>query len=331
MIFAHPQYLWFLLVVPFMGFYLYYFRSRDLPGFRFSDIKTLVGKGETPTRHPAVLAPGILRILAVTFLILALARPQKGLKSEELTTKATDIIVCLDSSRSMLTVDFKPDNRYTVAKQVVGDFIKGRENDRIGLVIFAVNAITQCPLTNDSSALLNILEFLQVGIIPPDQTAIGLGIANSVNRLKNSAAKSKVIILVTDGANNAGAIDPITAAKTAASFGIKIYAIGAGSPEGGMMPVPDPVFGERMVPVKSDLDEDTLLRIASETEGKYFRAKTAGALKSIFQEIDKMEKTDIKKREYVDYEELYIWFLLPAAFLLLIELILSKTILRTNP
>ncbi|MCB4757178.1 MAG: VWA domain-containing protein [Elusimicrobia bacterium] len=331
MIFAAPKFLWFLFIIPVMVLYLYYFRSSDLPSLRFSSIKKLVGNAVELRLTLNVLLPGILRILAVTLLIFALARPQRGLKTEELTTKATDILVCLDSSRSMLTVDFKPENRFAVAKQVVADFIKGRENDRIGLVLFAQNAITQCPLTYDKSALLNIIDFLQVGIIPADQTAIGLGIANSVNRLKTSAAKSKVIILVTDGANNAGSIDPITAAKTAASFGIKIYTIGAGSPEGGYMPVPDPIMGERMLPVKSDLDEDTLLRIASETNGKYFRAKTAGALKTIFQEIDKLEKTDIKKKEYVDYEELYIWLLLPAAILLIIELFLSKTIFRTVP
>jgi len=331
MIFASPNFLWLLLIVPVMALYLYYFRSQDLPGFRFSATKKLVGADPKLNLHPAILAPGILRILAVTLLIFALARPQRGLKSEELTTKATDIIICLDSSRSMLTVDFKPDNRFAVAKEVVADFIKGRENDRVGLVLFAENAITQCPLTTDKSALLNIIDFLQVGIIPADQTAIGLGIANAVNRLKNSQAKSKVIILVTDGANNAGSIDPITAAKTAASFGIKIYTIGAGSPEGGLMPVPDPIMGERMVPVKSDLDEDALLRIAGETNGKYFRARTSGALKTIFQEIDQLEKTDIKKKEYVDYEELYIYLLFPAALLLILEILLSKTFFRTVP
>jgi Ca-activated chloride channel family protein len=214
---------------------------------------------------------------------------------------------------------------------VVKDFIKGREYDRIGLVLFAENAITQCPLTLDKSALLNIVEQLQVGDIPAEQTAIGVGLATSVNRLKDSTAKSKVIILVTDGANNAGSIDPLTAAKTAAAYKIKIYSIGVGSPEGSMLPINDPVFGQRMVPIKSDLDEDMLLRIASETGGKYFRAKTDTSLKEIFKEIDSMEKTDITVKEYVDYEELYIWFLLISFGFLTAELLLSKTFLRTVP
>jgi Ca-activated chloride channel family protein len=274
---------------------------------------------------------GGLRLAAVLFLILALARPQKGLRSEEMTTKAADILICLDASRSMLTVDFQPDDRFQVAKAVIGDFIKGRQYDRLGIVLFAEYAITQCPLTTDKSALLGIIENLKVGAISPDQTAIGVGLATSVNRLKNSKAKSKVIILLTDGANNAGSIDPITAAKTAASFGIKIYTIGAGTPEGGLMPIDDPMMGRRMVPVKSDLDEDMLLKIATESGGKYFRAKSEGALKTIFSEIDLLEKTDIKVKEYVDYQEFYVWFLLLSAGFLLCELVLAKTLYRTLP
>jgi Ca-activated chloride channel family protein len=274
---------------------------------------------------------GSLRVIALALLIVAVARPQKGLRSEEMTTKATDIMICLDASRSMLCLDFKPKDRFQMAKSVISEFIQGRQYDRLGLVLFAQYAITQCPLTLDRTALLNILDTLQIGAVAPDQTAIGVGIATCVNRLKNSQAKSKVIILVTDGSNNAGTIDPLTAAKTAGSFGIKIYTIGAGAPEGGLMPIDDPLMGRRMVQTKSDLDEDMLLKIASETGGKYFRATSSEALKTIFKEIDSLEKTDIKVKEYVDYQELYVWFLLAAAAFILIELSLTKTLYRTLP
>ncbi len=329
--FANPLFLWFLIVVPVMAVYLFFVRGSNLPSFRFSSSKILDGLLDPLRLQKVTFWPGLFRILSVLFLIFALSRPQRGLRSEELTTKATDIIVCLDSSRSMLAIDFKPENRFAVAKQVVQEFIKGREFDRIGLVIFAESAITQCPLTLDKTALLSIVEQLKIGTIPPDQTAIGVGLATSVNRLKNSTAKSKVIILITDGANNAGTIDPITAAKSAAAYKIKIYSIGAGSPEGGLMPVDDPLFGQRMVQIKSDLDEDMLLKLATETGGKYFRAKTEGALKGIFREIDALEKTDITVKEYVDYEELYLWMLLLALFFLSAEIISSRTFLRTVP
>lgn len=328
---AHPHFLWLLLLVPVMGIYLIYFRPHDLPGFRFSSVQKIHSHRIKVTRDKGTIIIGILRILAVVAIIIALARPQKGLQSEELTTKATDIMFCLDASRSMLSIDFKPQNRFEVAKDVISEFIKKREFDRMGIVLFAQHALTQCPLTLDKNALLNILDFIQVGVIPPDQTAIGLGLAASVNRLKDSVAKSKVIVLVTDGSNNAGSIDPLTAAKTAAAYGIKIYAIGAGSPEGGMIPINDPVFGQRLVKGGLDLDEDTLLKISSESKGKYFRAKSTDALQKIFQEIDQLEKTDINIKEYVDYEELYFGFLMAGLCLLLIELLLAKTIFRTVP
>lgn len=329
--FANPGFLWWLLVLPLLGIYLAYLREKDLPVFLFSSVNRLIGANKQIKRATGVVTLGVLRILALALIIIALARPQKGLRTEELTTKATDIMICLDASRSMLTVDFKPDNRFEVARSVIREFIDGRKYDRIGLVLFAEYAITQCPLTTDKSALKSIIDNIQVGTISPDQTAIGVGIATSINRLKDSIAKSKIIILLTDGANNAGSIDPLTAAKTATAFGIKIYTIGAGTPEGGMMPVDDPLLGRRMVPVKSDLDEDSLLRVASETGGKYFRAKTEGSLKTIFGEIDQLEKTDIKVKEYVDYQEFYFWYLLAAAFLIFAETILAKTIFRTLP
>lgn len=328
---ANPEYLWFLLAIPAILTYLFLFRADDLPELRFPSTKRVPGEKKERKWDMGVLVLGCLRAAAVLLLIMALARPQRGLRSEELSTKATDILFCLDASRSMLTLDFKPSNRFEVAKKVISDFVKNREHDRLGIVLFAEHAITQCPLTLDRSALLTVVDNVKIGAIPPDQTAIGVGIATAVNRLKNSAAKSKVIILLTDGVNNAGSVDPVTAARTASAYSIKIYAIGAGSPEGGMIPIPDPILGERLVPAKTDLDEDTLLKIATETGGKYFRAKSSDGLKTIFSEIDLLEKTDIKVKEFVDYKELYIWLLLPAFLLLLIELTLGKTIFRTVP
>jgi len=328
--FAHPGLLWLLAVLPLMALYLRFFRQQDLPALRFPANAMVPGLAREGLRNHVVI-PGLLRMIAVALLILAAARPQKGLRSEELTTKATDLMVCLDLSRSMLILDFKPQNRFEVARNVIADFIKGREHDRMGLVVFAEYAVTQCPLTTDREALLAMIQSLAIGDIAPDRTAIGMGISTSVQRLKDSQAKSKGIILVTDGSNNAGSVDPVTAAKAAAAFGIKIYTIGAGTPEGGDMPVDDPLLGRRLVPVKSDLDEDTLLKVATLTGGRYFRAKSPDALKEIFKEIDAMEKTDIKVREFMEYEELYWPFLLAALAFLFVELGLSKTIFRTLP
>lgn len=331
MTFANPAFLLLLLIVPLLAAYLFFFRGGDLPALRFSSMSHLEKVPGSPRLYLGEAVVGLLRIAVLSLLIVALARPQKGLQSEEMTLKATDIIVCLDASKSMLSVDFKPDNRFQAAKNVAGEFISGRQHDRVGLVLFAEHAVTQSPLTHDKSAILNILETLEVGAIPADQTAIGVGIANSVNRLKDSQAKSKVIILVTDGSNNAGVVDPITAAKTAAAFDIRIYTIGVGSPDGGLVPIDDPLMGRRLVRTESDLDEDLLLKIAGLTDGKYFRAKSGDALKTIFAEIDQLEKTDIKVTEFVDYEDFYRGFLLAALALLFLEIVLKKTAFRTVP
>lgn len=329
--FANPEFLWLLLLLPLAAAYLIYLKIHDLPTLRFSSVKKISNDDKNVWRGTGLPITGGLRILALFLLVVAIARPQKGLHSEEMTTKTTDIMICLDASRSMLSIDFKPKDRFHMAKSVISDFIKGRPYDRLGMVLFAEYAVTQCPLTLDRNALVSILDTLEVGAIAPDQTAIGVGLGTCVNRLKNSQAKSKVIILLTDGANNAGSLDPLTAAKTAASFGIKLYTIGAASPDGGLMPIDDPRMGTRYVQIKNDLDEDLLLKIASTTGGKYFRATSSEALKSIFKEIDALEKTDINVKEYVDYQELYLWFLILAALSVLSELALTKTLYRTLP
>lgn len=328
--FANPEFLWLLLALPAMALYLRFFRAGDVPALRVPTLRALPGEGRASLSRLVAL-PGLLRILAVAALIVAVARPQKGLRSEEVTTRATDVMIVLDASRSMLSLDFKPQNRFEAAKEVIKEFVRGRQQDRLGLVMFAQYAVTLCPLTVDRDAVAGIIDTLKVGDIAPDETAIGMGIATAVQRLRDSKAKSRVIILLTDGVNNAGSVDPVTAARAAQAYGIKIYAIGAATPEGGLMPIDDPLMGRRLVQTRSDIDEPTLTRVAELTGGKYFRAKSEGALKEIFAEIDAMEKTDIKVTEYVDYRELYWPFVLFAFAVLFTELLLARTALRTLP
>jgi Ca-activated chloride channel family protein len=263
-------------------------------------------------------------------LIAALARPSSISSDKEYQTHGVDIMIALDISGSMLAEDFQPENRVYVAKQEATKFIKGRENDRIGLVVFSKQAFTQCPLTLDYRILIELLSEIRVGMIA-DGTAIGMGIATAVNRLRDSNAKSKVIILITDGENNAGNIDPITAAELAKSFGIKIYTIGVG--KGGLVPFPvdDPLFGKRYVQANVDIDETTLKRIADITGGLFFRARDTAGLSEIYERINKLEKSDVKVKEYRSYNEMFPLFLIPALLLLLLDIFLRRTFLLKVP
>jgi len=272
----------------------------------------------------------ILRMVALSILILAMARPQAGQREEEVITEGIDIMLTLDTSGSMKAEDFKPQNRLGAAKQVMEEFIKSRHNDRIGLVVFSRFSFTQCPLTLDYGVLLGLLEKIDIGMIE-DGTAIGTAIANSVNRLRDSEAKSKVIVLLTDGINNAGKIDPLTAAKTASALGIKIYTIGAGTPGGALYPVDDPIFGRRYVRMDTEIDEALLEEIADKTGGMYFRAKDERGLREIYETIGKLEKTEIETREYANYKELGGGFLLPGFIILLMEVALANTVFRKIP
>jgi Ca-activated chloride channel family protein len=230
----------------------------------------------------------------------------------------------------MKAEDFKPQNRLYAAKEVIREFVSNRTSDRIGLVVFSRESFTQCPLTTDYNVLLNYLDEVNFGMIE-DGTAIGLAVANCVNRLKDSKAKSKVIILLTDGVNNAGEIDPVTSARTAEALGIKIYTIGAGKPGKAMYPVDDPVFGKRYVSQENQIDEETLKELASITHGKYFRAKDTDGLKQIYGEIGQMEKTKIEVKEYTQYSELYGKFLMFGMLFFLAEIMLSRTVFRRVP
>jgi len=272
----------------------------------------------------------ILRALALAVLIVALARPQFGEREEVVVSEGIDIMLAIDISGSMRAEDFQPDNRLQVAKRVAREFIEGRKGDRIGLVVFASSAYTQCPLTTDYGVLLRMLDEVDFGGIK-DGTAVGMAIAASANRLREAASPSRVVVLLTDGRNNAGTIDPLTAARLADAVGVRIHTIGAGGLEDAPYPVEDPVFGRRYVRMPVQIDEETLRRVAQATGGSYFRAVDAGALAEVYGQIDAMEKTRVETRTYVDYSEFGSALLLPALALLLLEIALGAGPLRRLP
>ncbi|HXH28653.1 MAG TPA: VWA domain-containing protein [Candidatus Polarisedimenticolia bacterium] len=275
--------------------------------------------------------PRVLRIAGLALLVVAFARPQTGHHEEEVLTEGIDIVLALDISGSMRTEDFKPRNRLAVAKDVVSHFVRGRRNDVIGLVVFAANAYTRCPLTLDYGVLLDLLSDVQIAPREEDGTAIGMGLATAVARLKDARGKSKVIILLTDGRNNRGQIDPISGARLAQALGIKVYTIGVGTEGEAPYPIDDPILGRRYINVLADIDEGTLQRIAAETGGQYFRATDARSLQQIFRRIDGMEKTEIRVRGYTRHTEKFAWFLDAGALLIAVEMLLSGTVLRRLP
>jgi Ca-activated chloride channel family protein len=286
--------------------------------------------GEVPKSLREKLAhlPAVLRILALAFLMVAFARPQTFSSGENIYTEGIDIAMVLDISGSMLAEDFKP-NRLDAAKKVIDDFIKGRTTDKIGLVIFSGESFTQCPLTIDYSVLRNLLKDIHSGMIQ-DGTAIGNAIANGVNRLKDSKAKSKVMILLTDGVNNAGEIDPVTSAQIAQQFGIRIYTVGVGTMGEAPYPFQTP-FGKRYQMVPVEIDEALLKQISNITGGKYFRATNNRKLVEIYEEIDRLEKTRVEVTSYRHAKELYFNWAFAGFLLLLFEFGLSRTYLRRLP
>lgn len=326
--FANPEMLLLFLPLALLG-YWYFARRRGRGGtIRFSHLGTLKDIPQAAgrnTRHWLFA----LRMAALSLLVLASARPQSGVKGEEVLTEGIDIVLTMDVSSTMLAEDIRP-NRVDATRAVAKEFIRGRKNDRIGLVVFAGQAYTQCPLTLDYGILMNFLDQIRVGMIE-DGTAVGMGLATAVNRLRSSEAKSKVIILLTDGQNNRGEIDPLTAAQMAQAFDIKAYTIGAGTRGVAMYPVVDPFFGKRYQPMQVNVDEETLQRIAQTTNGKYFRATDRRNLEAIYREIDGLEKTEIKVKEYTRYSELFFFLVLGALALLLIEIGLANTRFRKIP
>ncbi|MEK6650557.1 MAG: VWA domain-containing protein [Bacteroidota bacterium] len=325
--FADGLYAWLLLAIPLGAGYVWWRRHRLITDLRFSSLRAL-SAGPRSLRERLVRVPLALRMLAVAALIIALARPQNVSSRENVNTEGIDIVLVLDISGSMLAEDFSP-NRLVAAKQVAGEFIEGRSNDRIGLVVFSGESFTQCPLTTDYGVLQGLLAEIKNGMIE-DGTAIGLALANGVGRLKDSQAKSKVMILLTDGVNNRGEIDPVTAARLAATFGIKVYTVGVGAQ--GMAPFPQQTpFGIRRVLQPVDLDEKTLRSIATMTGGSYYRATDNRALRAIYREIDQLERTKIEVTAYKRVSDLFGNWLWLGAALLLLEILLSGTLLRKIP
>jgi Ca-activated chloride channel family protein len=294
-----------------------------------------------PDAAPSALALArralpLARVLALALLVVALARPQVVKKEQEIKTEGIDIMLVLDISGSMLAEDFKPDNRFQVAKGVVSEFLGLVRNDRVGLVVFAGQAFTQCPLTLDYDVLRSLLAGVEMGIVE-DGTAIGTALANAVSRLKDSAAKSKVVILLTDGENNAGQIDPDTAARVAEAFSVRVYTIGVGKEGGAPIPVTHPVYGKVYARnpdgslVLTKLDEAALQRVADTTGGQYFRATDADALKKIYAQILDLERTKFEMKQYERATEYFRWAAFPALALILLEVLLAHTKLRVLP
>ncbi|PWB72266.1 aerotolerance regulator BatA [candidate division GN15 bacterium] len=309
----------------------YYFgRKRYVSAtLKYSDVRIVKRAARSNRQRYRFILP-VLRVLAIALLFVAFARPRAGTEVTDVTSEGIDIVMLLDVSSSMLAEDFKPNNRLYVAKEELKKFVNKRTNDRIGLVVFARYAYTQCPLTLDYGVLLNFVDQVDIGVVD-DGTAIGMAIATAANRLRESNAKSKVMVLLTDGDNNAGEIDPLTAANIAAAYDIKIYTIAAGRPGNAMYPVQDPIFGKRYIYQPTNVNEESLRQIAERTGGKYFRARSGEELDQIYSTIDKLEKTEIKVAAHVQYRELFQYFVYAALALLALEILLANTWFRKLP
>ena len=328
--FEDPWLFGFLALIPLMLYY--HWKGLGKSSIRFSSLDNL-----KQLRQPRMIflrhLPLALRCLSIMLLVIALARPQAGTTSTEVLTEGIDIMLCLDTSGSMQALDFiwqdEHQNRLQVVKRVVHDFIKGRNNDRIGMVVFGAEAFTQCPLTLDYGILLSFLDRVEIGMAG-DATAIGSALSVCVKRLKDLQSKSKVVIMLTDGRNNTGSIDPETAAGMARTFGIKVYTVGVGT-EGKVPFLVDTIIGKQAVYQRVDLDEAILKKVAGITGGTYFKATNTEALAEIYRQIDQMEKTTIETKEYTEYRELFHPFLLCGLAFLLLEVVLTNTRLRKIP
>lgn len=328
MIFENPSYLYFLLfLIPIAAWYIWK-RKKYTANLQVSSTETFMTVPKS-YKYYLLHLPFVLRMGVLALLIVVLARPQTVNNWSDKDVEGIDIVMTLDISGSMIAEDLKP-NRLEAAKAVGTEFLSSRPNDNIGLVIFAGESYTLCPLTTDKKTLVNLMGTIKDGMMDEDGTAIGMGLANAVNRLKDSQAKSKVIILLTDGTNNRGEIDPMTASELAKAYGIRVYTIGVGTKGEAPYPV-QTIFGiqKQMVPV--EIDEETLEAIAEKTGGHYFRATNNNSLKAIYNDIDKMEKTKIKVTEHTSKNEEYLPYAIAAILLLLLEILLRNTILRHIP
>lgn len=323
--FANPKLLWLLLIVPAAIVWYVLRHKKQEASVRFSDLS---GFAKLPKTWKAYLRHLLfaLKVAALALLIVALARPQSSSTNRKSNIEGIDIVMAMDVSGSMLARDLKPD-RLTAAKEVASDFVEGRPGDRMGLVIFSGESFTQVPLTTDHGVMLNMLAEMKNGLID-DGTAIGDGLATAISRLKDSDAISKVIILLTDGMNNSGSVDPYTAAEMAKLFGIRVYTIGVGSYGTAPYPVQTP-FGTQIQQMKVEIDEKLLQNIANSTDGKYFRATSTQKLDEVYQEIDKLERSKIEVTEFSRLHEEFYPLVAWALALLLLEFVLRKTIFRT--
>lgn len=324
--FQNPEILWLLLVVPLLVAYHLWIGRRSAT----LTVSTLGGKRAPRTfRYWLRPIPVVLRIAAIVLFIIALARPVEEHSESETTIEGVDIVLAMDISGSMLAQDFKPD-RLEASKAIAAEFIADREGDRISVVAFAGEAFTQCPLTSDRGAVQTSLSRLRSGVID-DGTAIGNGLATAINRLRESSAKSKVVVLVTDGVNNSGQISPRMAADIARDLEVKVYTIGVGRRGQAPMPAMDPYGNVMMVMADVEIDEDVLREIARVTGGKYFRAENSEALTKIYEEIDQMEKSKVQVTDYISYEELFLSWVLWGVLLLIVELLFSRVVLNRLP
>lgn len=324
--FLNLNILYLLVIIPLLVVY-YILAGRK----RASLVVSTVGGVKAPRtlRYWLRHVPFVLRLVALTVVIIALARPVVVNHQEETTTEGIDIVLAMDISGSMLARDFTPD-RLSAAKQLATEFVAERTGDRISVVAFAGEAFTQCPLTSDQATVGTMLSRLRSGVVE-DGTAIGNGLATAINRLRESGAKSKVVILLTDGVNNRGQISPIMAADIAKDLGIKVYTIGVGSRDKAPMPAYDPFGNITYVMADVEIDEELLRDIASKTSGEYFRASDNEALKAIYEQINEMEKSKVEVTHYTSYEELYMGWLVIALLLLAAEFVVARVILNRLP
>jgi len=325
--FARPEFLYLLGIIPILVAWYIYRRKQYQASLQVSSTGFLSGLRKS-WRLYLLHLPFVVRMLAIGLIVIAFARPQSSTNKRDVSVRGIDVVTTLDISSSMLAEDFTP-NRLEAAKDVAWSFIQERPNDRIGLVVFSGEAFTQCPLTTDHSVIKNLFEDIESGMIE-DGTAIGDGLATSVNRLKNSKAVSKVVILLTDGVNNKGSLDPVSAAEIAEMFGIRVYTIGVGSEGTAPYPVQG-MFGKTYRRQKVEIDEELLQKVADMTGGKYFRATDKNKLKAIYNEIDQLEKSKIDVTEFQEKSEEFFPFALAAFLLIVLEFLLRNTILKTMP
>lgn len=325
--FAYPWLLWLLLLLPLMIVWYVLRQKQQQSALKLSTLS--IYKKQSTVKNTLIHLPFVIRLLTVALLILAIARPQSKNDEERVEGEGIDIMLCMDVSGSMLAEDFKP-NRMEAAKEVAAKFIEGRKTDRIGLVIFSGESFTQCPLTTDHGVLISQVYGVRSGVLQ-DGTAIGSGLATGVERLKKSESKSKVVILLTDGENNGGLIDPATAMEIAKTFNVKVYTIGVGTEGFATMPQQSAGGGITRTQEKVNIDEKLLKEIARQTGGAYFRATDNESLQNIYSQIDQLEKTKIETSRFAKYAEEFYWLAIAAAVLLLIEIWLRYKVFRKFP